>query len=158
MPGTDVVKKTDPSWLAVWSSRVVCCLFSIGLLLCTTACGNGKKPTYTVRGQLLDAAKKPAAGAIVTLQPETPDPKDAARPIGVVDDQGNYTLTTYTTGDGAPEGSYVITIIWPPLRRTPFDPAGGDQLKGKLDRPEKSSYRYTVERKPDQEIPVIILP
>ena len=53
---------------------------------------------------------------------------------------------------------YVITVVWPTPKKTPFDPDGGDQLKGALSRPEKSQHKFTVEKKPDQEVPAITLP
>ena len=37
---------------------------SVGIVsLALLGCGDGRKTTYTVRGQLLDARKKPATGA-----------------------------------------------------------------------------------------------
>jgi len=127
----------------------------LALLGCS---GDGKKATYTVRGQVFDAKKKPATGAMIVFHPVNPDPKDPAKPSATVDEQGNYTLTTYVTGDGAPAGDYTITIVWPPPRKTPFEPAAGDQLQGKLAQPENSPHKFTVETKPDQVVPAITLP
>jgi hypothetical protein len=111
-----------------------------------------------VHGQLFDARKKPATGAIVTFHPTNADPKDPAKPTAKVDEQGNYALTTYTAGDGAPAGEYVITVFWPMQKKTPFDADTGDQLKGKLDRPEKSQLKFTVAKTPENEVPPITLP
>lgn len=126
-------------------------------MLLIAGCGKGQKAVYKVHGQVFDAKKKPAVGAIVTFHPADADPNEM-KPIGKVDEQGNYTLTTYTEGDGAPEGEYTITIIWPTPKKTPFDVDHGDQLKGALARPEKSQHKFTVEKKPDQEVPAIALP
>jgi hypothetical protein len=129
------------------------------LLVALCGCaGDGRKPTYAVRGQVFDAKKKPATGALVVFHPVTADANHPARPSATVDAEGNYALTTYVTGDGAPAGEYAITIVWPPPRKSPFEPAGGDQLQGKLSRPENSPHKFTVESKPDQVVPAITLP
>jgi len=140
------------------SARTRVALLLAALLLATSGCGDGRKRVYKVRGQVFAANKKPAAGAMVTFNPVKPDPNDPARPIGKVDEQGNYVLTTYVEGDGAPEGEYVITITWPVAKKTPFDPEGPDRISGKLARPESSPHKFTVEAKPDQEVPPITLP
>jgi len=127
-------------------------------LFCVAGCGDGRKPVYTVRGKVFAADKKPATGATVTFNPTNPDPKDPHKPVGKVDEQGNYTLTTYTEGDGAPAGEYVITVIWQTPKKSPFEGEGGDKLGGKLARPEQSPHKFTVEKKPDQEVPAITLP
>jgi hypothetical protein len=132
-------------------------LFAFGLLL-TTGCGNGQKPVYKVHGQVFDANKMPAVGALVTFHPANADPNDPLKPIGKVDEQGNYSLTTYIERDGAPEGTYVITVVWPTPKKTPFDADKGDQLKGTLGRPEQSPHKFIVEKKSNQEVPAITLP
>ncbi|AMV30396.1 hypothetical protein VT84_38745 [Gemmata sp. SH-PL17] len=80
------------------------------------------------------------------------------RVIARTDEQGNYALTTYAEGDGAPAGDYIITITWPVPKKTPFEPEGGDQLAGKLAKPERSPHKFTVSKQSDQEVPVITLP
>jgi hypothetical protein len=44
----------------------------------------------------------PAEGAAPELM--------AVRPFGVTDDQGNFELTTFERGDGAPVGDYMIAV------------------------------------------------
>jgi hypothetical protein len=129
-----------------------------GLLVFASGCKDGRKSVYTVRGKVLTADKKPATGVMVTFHPANPDPQDPARPIGKVDEQGNYALTTYFENDGAPAGDYTITIVWPTPKKAPFQPEGPDKLGGKFLRAENSPYKFTVEKKPDQEVPTITLP
>lgn len=133
-------------------------LLAIGVLLAAGCGGPRQKATYPVRGRVVGAGNEPAAGALVTFHPVAADPADPARPTGTTDAGGNYALTTYSTGDGAPAGEYVITVVWPPPRRTPFEPAGGDRLGGKLASPDKTPHKYTVEARPDQDVPPITLP
>jgi hypothetical protein len=129
----------------------------IGLAMLASSCGNGRKPVFPVHGQVLDAKQKPAVGALVIFHPVNADPKDPLKPLGKVDENGRFTLTTYREGDGAPTGEYVITITWPTPKKTPFDPEGGDQPRGRYANPERSSHRFTVENKPDHEVPTIRL-
>ncbi len=119
------------------------------------SCADGRKPVFPVRGQVLDARQKPAVGALVIFHPVNADPKDPHKPTGRADENGRFTLTTYKEGDGAPEGGYVITITWPTPRKTPFDPEGGDQLQGRYASPERSKLQFTVEKKAENEVPVI---
>jgi hypothetical protein len=138
--------------------RVAAALVFVAGVLACAGCGDGRKPVFTVRGKVLTADKKPAVSALVTFHPATADPKDPARPVGRVDEQGEYKLTTYTEHDGAPAGEYTITVVWPAPKKTPFEPEGPDRLGGRLARPDRSPHKVTVESRPDQEAPTIILP
>jgi hypothetical protein len=53
---------------------------------------------------------KPLAEAIVTFHHETGDAK-LPLPSAHTDAEGNYKLTSYATGDGAPEGNYGISLV-----------------------------------------------
>jgi hypothetical protein len=129
----------------------------LALAILVSACGGGRKPVFPVHGVVHDANQKPAVGALLLFNPVTPDPKDPARPVGRVGEDGKFTLTTYKEGDGAPVGEYVITITWETPKKTPFDTEGKDQLGGRYANPERSKLRFTVEKKPDNEVPPIKL-
>ena len=75
------------------------------------------RPVVAVDVEVLHQGKA-AAGAQVVLHPAQSDVAGflLARPHGVVAADGSVRLTTYHTDDGAPEGDYVVTVIWtPPL-------------------------------------------
>ena len=80
------------------------------LLIATTGCGDGvsRIPTYKAQGQVLWEGK-PLANAFVVLHPENPElvPAQAS-----TDASGNFTLTTFDTGDGAPAGDYKLTVAY----------------------------------------------
>jgi hypothetical protein len=63
-----------------------------------------------VRGQIL-VDGKPAANAQVLFHPAERG-NDDPHSTGQTDDQGYFHLTSYTNGDGAPEGSYIVTVTW----------------------------------------------
>jgi hypothetical protein len=71
------------------------------------------------------------SGAIIAFYPN--DGLPAAQ--GVADDEGEYQLTTYYTGDGAVSGEHKITVYWPigptpePSAADPDPPLSADRLK-----------------------------
>jgi len=124
-------------------------------LFALTGCG-GTKKVYPVHGQVLVGKNKPAKGAVVVFHAADEDDNDA-RPVATVDDKGEFVLTTYKNGDGAPVGEYHLTIIWPAPKRTPLDREGGDLLRGRYADPVTSQISFTVEKASDNEVPTIQL-
>jgi hypothetical protein len=129
----------------------------LGLALVTAGCSEGEVPVYPIRGKVLDKQGKPAAGAIIVLQPMSEEAQ-ATRAVGIANENGEFKLTTRNEGDGAPAGEFVVTVIWPTPKRTPLDPEGPDQLNGVLATADKSKIRFRVEKQPENEILVINLP
>jgi len=64
-----------------------------------------QRPTFPVTGEVTFRGS-PVAGAHVTFHPREEGP--AA--FGVTDDDGNFTLQTYSEADGAPAGDYTVTV------------------------------------------------
>jgi len=129
------------------------------LLLCTTGCGGDARvqKTYAVTGKvMLDG--KPFKGAFVALIP-----KDASkfvmneRPQATTDEEGNFKLFTYATGDGAPAGDYFVGIDSPGIA----EDEGSDQVsrkKGagipvKYNVPQKSGLDVTIKAESNQLAP-----
>jgi hypothetical protein len=87
-------------------------------LTCSSCSKDVRLPVYPVQGQVL-VDGKPAEKAVVALHSLDKDPiKDRILPTGIVDASGNFSLTTYAAGDGAPTGEYGVTVVWqkPPVR------------------------------------------
>jgi hypothetical protein len=120
----------------------------VAAFLLLSGCGESRKPVFPVQGQLFDADGKPAAGAKLIFHPQDDTDPNAARPVGVVDPSGAFSLTTYEKGDGAPAGNYAVTIEWRPARTAPFSPIPEDQLKGRFANATKSPYKATVGKQP----------
>lgn len=84
------------------------------LALVPLSCGDPRfKPVYPVKGQVTFDGK-PAAGAAVTLHPQNVPEHPWTKPSGEVNENGEFTISTYKSGDGAPAGSYAVTIVWIP--------------------------------------------
>ena len=121
-------------------------LFVLALAaLCPACAKSGRQPVYPVRGQVL-VRGRPAAWAQVTFHPLDDGGPDAVRPVGHVDQQGRFRLTTYADGDGAPAGEYRVTVQWFLATRA----RGGDEyrsvnyLPARYGRAETSGLRATV--------------
>lgn len=63
---------------------------------------------YSVEGTLT-VAERPGANARIAFHPVG---GGELVPVGSSAPDGSFRLTTRTTGDGAPEGEYVVTLLW----------------------------------------------
>jgi hypothetical protein len=129
-------------------------LLSVVLLLCPACARNGRKPVYPVRGQVL-CDGKPAAQAMVTFHPIEEGGSEAVHPVGYADERGYFTLTSYTTGDGAPAGEYRVAVVWYLATRTRGPSAGDDYqtqnyLPERYGRAETSQLTARVAKGPNE--------
>ena len=138
--------------------RVRAALVALALAaLCPACAKSGRKPVYPVQGQVL-VKGRPAARAQVTFHPLDDSGPEAVRPVGHVDEQGRFRLTTYADGDGAPEGEYRVTVQWFLATRA----RGSDEyqsvnyLPARYGRAETSGLRATITRG-DNNLPTIDL-
>jgi hypothetical protein len=132
-----------------------------GVTLCLAACalaafgcrGDGRKPVYPVHGKVL-VDGKPAHEGFVYFHPADDNDPEPGNAFGQIDEKGDFALSTYVSGDGAPSGNYVITIEWRErsgLLKNNFE--GKDRLGMRYADPKKSEFRFTVEKKPLNEVP-----
>jgi len=121
-------------------------------------CGktNDQKPVYPVNGKVTFKGE-PTDGAMITFHPlNDPNPR-ALRSHATVDKNGQYKLTTYLTGDGAPAGEYTVTIYWPAQRTKgkSDDPTAEeedlppDRLNRVYTVPATTKLRATVQEQPN---------
>ena len=86
---------------------------SLGITLFAIAIANGcsqsELPVYPVVGHVTFENEWPL-GTSVVLHPLAND--SSIRPQGVVDALGNFRVTTFRDGDGAPPGEYIVTLVW----------------------------------------------
>ena len=139
-------------------------LLSLALLAGLVAgCGRSDLPEHAVPvfkvGGALTHKGAPMGKAVITFHPTSPAPVSGKTKPPVVtataDDQGKYALSTYYTGDGAPEGQYTVTIYWPGERNTKVvtpgmegdQPLAPDRLKMAHADAKTSKLKATVEKK-----------
>jgi hypothetical protein len=103
---------------------------------------------YPVRGKVLYQGR-PAAGAQIVFHatasvasPTVPIPR------ATVQVDGTFELTTYQSGDGAPEGRYDVSIVWRGTVDSSGDPESGpdqvDRLGGRYADPDTSGLSAEV--------------
>jgi predicted small lipoprotein YifL len=132
------------------------CWFHAAVLLAALAagagCGKSGPTLYPVTGKVIGADGKPLEHATVVFHPVGAANADALRPRGKVGADGTFTLTSHTTGDGAPAGDYRVTVeLWlagkgdePPANRLPVRYA----------KPDLSGLKATVNAGPTELTPV----
>ncbi len=107
-----------------------------------------RRDVHPVAGQVTFNGK-PAAGALVVFHPQDPAVGEL-KPNARADRQGNYTLSTYSAGDGAPAGEYKLTVILRQLvkREGDFEP-GPNILPAQLSTPATSKIAAQVAEGPN---------
>lgn len=106
-------------------------------------CGRGGEvATYPVTGVVRYSDGSPLPGGTITLH--SAESKYPTR--GVIDDDGSFVIGTFTVDDGAPAGSYQVSII--PDLPPGFDPDGNKPLPRSLAqkyyRPDTSGITLEV--------------
>jgi hypothetical protein len=137
------------------------CLGSIALagILCFMALGcsgHGSTPVYPVRGQVL-LNGKPLADAIVSFHAQLGAALDLF-PSAHTDADGRFALTSHKNGDGAPPGTYSISVVCfrsRPLRKGQ-DGRASNVVPQRYADPPSSGLSATVQPG-DNELPAIKL-
>lgn len=108
--------------------------------------GGERLAVFPVSGEIF-VDGEPAEGASVLLTPVTPHNLPAsAAPIastGAVDDSGKFVISTYESGDGAPNGKYKLTVTWQPSMGL-SKKERPDKLRGRYSDPGKSEIEVDV--------------
>jgi hypothetical protein len=116
-------------------------LSAFALLLLLFGCGNpypDRLKVHPVTGTVYYRSQ-PVFGATVCFQPIGDDKRP--RPLGRTGKEGSFQLSTYLANDGAPEGEYLVLIVWPGKEG---DDDEKDLLGGRYAKPENSPWRITV--------------
>lgn len=122
-------------------------LLASAILPGVTGCGESAKPwevvvpvkgTVTFRG-------KPVAGAQISLYPANAEFPSSVIPSATSLRNGEFSVGTYGTDDGAPAGEYRVGIVWHPLVDKGSGGSRGDNvLPPKLANPETSGLKVVV--------------
>ncbi len=124
-------------------SRLAWVLATVVVMVCV-GCGGEPKggprvETFPVTGKVL-VDGTPTAGLRVACYPQG-ETEINRRLVVLTDDQGAFSLGTYESSDGLPEGEYKLTFEW--IEGTMLGPET-DKLKGAYSDPEESEYTVTV--------------
>ena len=120
-------------------------------------CGGAVEiPVYPTRG-IVHYQGEPAEGALVVFHPLNHPKVDKElippRPSGLTDVDGNFSLTTHASSDGARAGDYRISIVWfknaiedePGMGSKESRGGSKDALSGKYADPAKSGLTVTID-------------
>lgn len=120
-------------------------LLATGAAAVLAGCGGQSGPVcHPVRGQVqLDG--RPLADAQVVFHPALGAPA-ISKPFAQTDSQGNFSLTTVQSGDGAPAGEYAITVELRELRQVGEEVVrdGRNMLPARFANPQESGLRHVV--------------
>src|SRR5262245_42998497 len=90
------------------AAHCIALAFALG---CLVGCGGEERvKVHPVEGKL-SVSGTPAANARIAFHP-LGRPSNPL-PVATTDADGAFRLTTFQAGDGAPEGEYAVTVIWP---------------------------------------------
>jgi hypothetical protein len=106
------------------------------LAFACVSCSNG---LYPVSGKVIYKGQ-PAAGATVFFHRQKGDPLNEHMIMGIVQEDGSFTLVCGPHGKGAPAGEYDVLIEWK---------QGPNRGKGRVrTMPDKLNSRYADPRRP----------
>jgi hypothetical protein len=107
----------DLTTLVCRRAVVVALLIAVPLI---SGCGGGADtvPTFPTKGTLL-LDGKPFGPAQLNFKPSH---QIMPTPSAIVDSSGNFVVTTFKKGDGAPEGTYTVYLVNDPTANTPAHP------------------------------------
>src|SRR5260221_4262974 len=80
------------------------------LIGCGGAPAQPWETVYPVNG-VIHLNGQPLANALITLVPEDGEFPASVRPSATSNEDGTFELGTYQSGDGAPPGSYQVTVL-----------------------------------------------
>lgn len=137
-----------------WCTWIYC----LPLLVVLLGCGENAPPTVVLKGSIKTAGGEACGGAFLVFHPQEPERLNDSKPFAIADDAGNFTVTTFSEGDGALPGDYAVTVVWPgkskaaklSLSSESSGVGGGeDQLKGAYGDPKTTDLKVTVTNEPN---------
>ncbi len=101
-------------------------------------------PTYPVIGKVLVDGEPVEYLAVYCDMLSEPDKEHPTKSQCFTQKDGSFTIGTYLSNDGVPEGDYALTFQWGEMNgfTRGYD---GDKLNGRYTDPEKSAIKFTIE-------------
>jgi hypothetical protein len=119
-------------------------LFVLGVVAVSGCWASGQKETAPVRGTVTLDGKAFTQGGMILFQPES----SAKMATGLIQSDGSFVLTTYSSGDGATIGKHsaAITPAQKIVRDTDVESASGpiSPIPEKYHSPAGSGLAYEV--------------
>jgi len=129
------------------------------MLLILAGCGRSGPPrveTNPTKGSITYLGH-PIGGAFLALHPKAGTVAEVPTATAVVQSDGTFAVTTYDTGDGVPEGDYIVTVQWRKATKSGGDfVPGPNLLPAKYSQPELSDVVVHIATGTN-ELPPIVL-
>jgi hypothetical protein len=125
--------------IVLQNKYLVALIFSLLITGCSQPPRGGpREKTYPVTGVVV-VDGEPTEMVEVVCHPDGESSKIKYDVSTMTDKDGQFSLTTYQSGDGLPEGTYILTFKW---MEPGFVPK--DKFKGAYADPTKSTQKVTV--------------
>jgi hypothetical protein len=129
-------------------------LMAFSLLSLCGCSQSNRKPVYPVRGKVTFKGQ-PIPGALVVFHSVGNDEGSAERPFAKVEPDGTFNLGTYEHADGAPAGTYLVTVeLW--LSNGTGDEGPTSRLPAKYANPKSSGLTATIDTGPTELQPFLL--
>ena len=118
------------------------------MLAGTIGCGSsppepGRMPTYPVTGEVI-VDGQPADELEVTCHEVKSMGSEAPLKLTAnTDHLGKFNVSTYSPGDGVPEGEFAVTFLWGKLNVISTRYEGPDRLNDRYSSPTESKVKFT---------------
>lgn len=138
--------------MSLVSRRYFFALVSVGFSVgCRRTQAPYRKPTSKVTGKLVIDGKEPGSAVKVDCLPISQtdsDPSHYSISSTMTQPDGSFEISTYQSGDGVPDGEYVLVVMWGTLNVLSRSYSGPDKLKGRYSDAKKSEIKFSVEGQP----------
>ncbi len=108
--------------------------------------GPQRKETFPVTGEVYVDGQPAAQMAVRCVSVSGLDTKDPTLSSAFTGKDGKFAISTFEQGDGVPEGEHVLTFEWGQWNFVSGQYGGPDKLKGRYSDPQKSTFRFKVEK------------
>lgn len=119
--------------------RGVVLLIAVSCFGCSQPPRGGPRLSTSPFTGVVNVDGEPAEGVEVTCTPEPGSSQINYPLVATTDSDGQFKFGTYQSGDGLPEGNYILTFAWPELSMVPKD-----RLNKAYANPGKSDHKVTV--------------
>ena len=122
-------------------------LIGCGRLSLSIGCSRAEKPftksTIKVKGMVTVNGEAPKTPVQLDCMPEHPvDLEHPSASTAVTGDNGSFEISTYTPGDGVPDGEYALTATWIETNVMLSSSDTPDKLRGKYDSIKESPKKF----------------
>jgi hypothetical protein len=120
----------------------------VGSLLACGGCGESgptRLETFPVVGKVLVDGEPAGFLAVNCVLQSAADKEHPTESKCLTENDGRFKIATYVSGDGVPEGDYVLTFQWGELNLFTHS-YDGDKLNGRYRDPATSPIKFTVIR------------